>query len=192
MKHVESRLFAFFIISSATMKNLAKWGRVVKELGKPPVKLKEEDVNAYEMENGLDGSLTVYSLGSRPTAGEPQLGSFMVGGPPAETRPAGLRAVNSFAQLGDKMGTTIKEAIDELLVAEIGKIKEVLKPGQKLRDVFIGTPIRQDTSIGIGKRMRDAGLPIEGDITVIDSLVIPALLQYDEFMVCYWIDEGGT
>ncbi len=31
VKHVESRILCFFIIFSATMKGLARWGRVIKD-----------------------------------------------------------------------------------------------------------------------------------------------------------------
>ena len=56
-------------------------------------------------------------------------------------------------------------------------------------DVCVGTPIRQDVSIEIGKQIK-AALPVEGEVTVVDTLVIPALCQYGEMLVTYWIEDG--
>jgi hypothetical protein len=57
-------------------------------------------------------------------------------------------------------------------------------------DMCIGTPIRHDRSNALYKQLKESGLPIEGDVTVIDTLVMPALLQYGEFALAYWIDDA--
>jgi hypothetical protein len=36
--------------------------------------------------------------------------------------------------------------------------------------------------------MRTAGLPIEGQITVVDSLCVPMLCSYGEVLVNYWVE----
>jgi dihydroxyacetone kinase-like predicted kinase len=72
VRHVEMRIFGLFIISSATKKNLAAWGRVVAALGpKGAIKLKPEDVE--------DGK--VCSMGTRPVdAVKPgQVGAYTEG-----------------------------------------------------------------------------------------------------------------
>ena len=63
-----------------------------------------------------------------------------------------------------------------------------MKPGQRIRDLFIGTPIRQDLAIELGKQIK-AAVDVEGEVTVLDSLVIPMLCKYGELMIMYWIDE---
>ena len=44
VQRVEQRLFSFFVVDSDGLKNLANWGRVVKRMGKPPVKLTADEV----------------------------------------------------------------------------------------------------------------------------------------------------
>ena len=98
---------------------------------------------------------------------------------------------------GGRRGRSQSEQVDasgpaELLTfcsnTQIEAIRGVLKEGQKLRDICIGTPIRQDRAIDVGKQFQASGLPIEGDVTVMDNIAVLVLLQYGEAGIWYWID----
>jgi len=99
-----------------------------------------------------------------------------------------LKAVNTFARLTDVPSTAT--AVEDIINLEVEHIKSILKPGQVVKDVCIGTPIRHDRSVELGKQIKEKlGSQCEGEVTIIDSLVIPALLAYGQFCVCYWIDD---
>jgi hypothetical protein len=197
VRHVEERLFSFFIISSASKKNLASWGRIIKDPStKPPTKLTADDVGAYEKEHGLTEPF--YTLGNRPNEGQGfkafRPGRWGIGGSrdhPAVPRSAGmketqaLKAMNTFSELAHQDGAP--DTVKQLLATEIAEIQKVLKPGQKIMDLCIGTPIRHDISIQIGQQMKEA-LPVEGEITIVDSMAVPMLCQYGEFICLYWIE----
>jgi len=203
VQRVEQRLFSFFVVDSDGLRNLAAWGRVVKQMGQPPVKLK-----ADEVEGGKHFSLgTRPSLDPKATPALGVLGAWPIGGsrdhpkvPRVPMKASGsrfeagnklthaLKAVNTFARLADVPSTAT--AVEDIINLEVEHIKSILKPGQVVKDVCIGTPIRHDRSVELGKQIKEKlGSQCEGEVTTIDSLVIPALLAYGQFCVCYWIDD---
>ena len=183
VKHVENRLYSFFVITSATKKKLAAWGRVFANL--KGAKLKPEDV--------VDGEVCSHGIRPGPDGmAKGKIGEFVIGAP--RLLPAGapapaqaMKAMNTFAPLAAVPEGP--DAVASLVAVEIEAIKANLSPGQKLMDVCVGTPIRQDISIEIGKQIK-AALPVEGEVTVVDTLVIPALCQYGEMLITYWIEDA--
>ena len=174
VKYVEDRVFNVFILSSATKKNLAQWGRVFKGLG---VKLTPEEVS--------DGE--VCSMGNRPG---PSFGPgmFAVGGSRLHPQMGqALKAMNMFAPLlSIPEGPT---AIADCLMLEIEEIKKQLKAGQKLMDVFIGTPVRRDLVAELSEIIKRE-LPVEGEVNCFDTVCTLLLCRYGEYALFYWIEDG--
>ena len=82
------------------------------------------------------------------------------------------------------------DKLEDIIELEIEAIKSVLKPNQVVKDLCIGTTIRHDRSVALGKRFKAAlGDQCVGKVTTVDSLCMPALLSYGQFTVMYWIDD---
>jgi hypothetical protein len=80
-----------------------------------------------------------------------------------------IKAANTFAPLAEvNEGPT---AIADMLATEIEYLKGALKPGQVMKDVCIGTPIRHDRSNVLFKQLQDSGLPIEGTVCSAQCMV---------------------
>lgn len=162
IQRVDENCYGFFVYSSATVVKLAKWGRV-PSLG---------DGSGVK-----DGQF--FTMGMRP------------GKMPAGKRGLGDKAKNFMglinAVAADPTAKSDESTVMKLIDEELKAIADFLKPGQKLRDVFVGTPIRADMAVKLGEKIEKL-LPVEGGITIADSLCISMLCQYGEYFIMYWID----
>ena len=204
IKYVEDRVFCFIIMNSDTKKMMASWGRVFKS---PGVKLAPEDVPDNQ----------VCTVGARP-AEALGFAQFPIGSRMHPKFGPALKAMNMFSPLAEVPAGP--DALSNMLMVELDAIKAFLKPGQKLRDVCIGTSIRQDRAVALGKQIEASGIPVEGcviylphlppsyrlrsqclcflkcvsgagrPITIMDTLIVASLIQYGEYMVMYWIDDA--
>ena len=159
LKKVDANVYGLFVYSSTTVVRLAKWGRV-------PALGDGSDVQPGQY----------FTMGMRPGSSEGE-------------RSLPYKAKNFLALLNQAPADPGNDegVIMKLLDREIAIIKDNLTPGQKLRDVFVGTPIRADMSVKLGEKLKSE-LPIEGEVTIIESLVTAMLCQYGEFMIFYWIE----
>eukprot|EP01047_Picozoa_sp_COSAG01_P013276 COSAG01_NODE_618_length_14800_cov_11.772396_7_plen_987_part_00 len=183
LKYVEGRCFNVSVMSEASYRGWAKWGRIYKSA--------TERLRAEDVPSGV-----VAITGCRPGLKQ-GFGTFPVGG---ERLPM-LKMLNLAALLGtapvgavstdDDYDVAVATALDAAMDAELLAIKNLLKPGQVLMDVMVATPIREDKMVALGRKVK-ATLPVRGDVSIVVAFSSQVQFQYGDMALFYWIQDDNT